>query len=88
MQTNLRMQQGDYIKHELASIKGELDILKDALHHKIHCDFNQCTETCTGLTRRNHIKQINWQESNSWQETLLFENDFQQPEKIKEVPGT
>ena len=38
--------------------------------------------------RRNHIKQINWQESNMWQETLLFENDFNQPRKIKEVPGT
>ena len=30
----------------------------------------------TGLTRRNHIKQINW-DTNTWQETLLFENDFE-----------
>ena len=39
---NLRFQQGEYIKYELSSIAGELDILKDALHHKVHCDFNQC----------------------------------------------
>ena len=49
---NLRLQQGAYIKNELSSIAGELDILKDALHHKVHCDFNQCTVS-------RHLRQLN-----------------------------
>ena len=49
---NLRLQQGEYIKTELSSIAGELDILKDALHHKVHCDFNQCTVS-------RHLRQLN-----------------------------
>ena len=41
----------------------------------------------TGLTRRNHIREINWQASNVWHDTLLFETEFDQPTKIQEVPG-
>ena len=40
----------------------------------------------TGLTRRNQIRQINWQAS-SVHNTLLFETEFDQPTKIQEVPG-
>ena len=42
---NFWLQQGNYIKTELSSIAGERNILKDALHHKVHCNFNQCTIT-------------------------------------------
>ena len=42
---NLRSQQGK-------SIEGELNILKDALHHNVQCNFNQCI-----ISR--HLRKLN-----------------------------